>query len=106
MAADWYTVTDTLGVSRWPAVQVEILFNLFFLLIVNIFKDSPLLKYQKFNLYLILYGGFRFFHEYGRGYPKVIFNFTGYQFFSLVLLVFGMAAFYLRYSKKTSLNIS
>ncbi|PWU14753.1 MAG: diacylglyceryl transferase [Verrucomicrobia bacterium] len=92
-APAWFTTTDAAGVTRWPAVPIEIIFNLLFLATVVLLRRGRLLPGQHFHLYLIAYGAFRFFHEYLREEPRLFGPFTGYQIASLVVLALGALAF-------------
>lgn len=89
----WFTLNDELDAPRWPAVPVEILFNL--LAIVGFFflRKLSALKGQHFHLYLIAYGAFRFFHEFLRDTPRVAGSISGYQLAALAVLALGLAGF-------------
>ena len=56
----WWTSIDALGVSRWPAVPVEITFNVVAVLGFFLLRKRACLIGQHFHLYLIGYGLFRF----------------------------------------------
>lgn len=84
------------GVARWPAVPVEILFNLLALLGVLVLRHRHLLPGQHFHLYLICYGLFRFGHEFLRATPKPILGLSGYQLLALVLAGAAGLAFAIR----------
>lgn len=87
------------GAGRWPAVPVEIGFNLLALAAVLILRHRKLLPGQHFHLYLIAYGLFRFLHEFLRATPKVLFSLSGYQILSLLLAILGIVAFAMRAQK-------
>lgn len=90
----WYAMTDASGISCWPAVPVEIAFNLLFLLLVFvILKPRAILPGQHFHLYLIGYGVFRTIHEAFRDTPRILGPITGYQIASLAVLILGVARF-------------
>src|SRR5947209_4700509 len=76
----WFTVKDARGIARWPAVPVEMLFNVLFLCSVLVLRRRRLLPGQHFHLYLIAYGAFRFVHEFLRDEPRVLGQMTGYHF--------------------------
>ncbi len=83
------------GLEKWPAVPIEILFNIISIAIFLSLRTKKLQTYQHFHLYLIGYGGFRFFHEFLRSTPKPFFGFSGYQVIALGILSIGLI-FYLK----------
>ena len=89
----WYTLDDAAGVARWPAVPVEILFNLIALLAFAFLRWKRLLPGQHFHLYLITYGLFRFAHEFVRATPRVLGPLSGYALAALVTAAFGAFMF-------------
>lgn len=121
--AHWWTLRDSHGTERWPAVPMEIAFNLaalaFFLAlrarqgaarrsvqypVFSIQKDAatphPLntppparLRGQHFHLYLMAYGCFRFAHEFLRDTPRIGSGITGYQLAALGCVVLGAWGF-------------
>ena len=92
----WFTVRDAVGVVRWPAVPVEILFNLLVLIVFFCLRGARHFRGQLFHLYLIAYGLFRFVHEFVRDTPRVAGPISGYQFIALGVAGFGVAAFWRR----------
>jgi len=92
----WFTVQDATGIARWPSVQLEMLFNLFFLTVVTALRHWKVLLGQHFHLYLIAYGAFRFLHEFLRDEPRVLGPITGYQIAALAVLGLGLRGFVLR----------
>jgi phosphatidylglycerol:prolipoprotein diacylglycerol transferase len=92
-APAWFSVRDASGVARWPAVPVEIIFNLLFLAGAWFLRRRRLLPGQHFHIYLIAYGAFRFIHEFLREEPRLLGPFTGYQLASLIVLALGVFAF-------------
>ena len=89
----WFTLRDFTGAARWPAVPVEILFNLFALGMLAWLRRSGRLPGQHFHLYLIGYGSFRFLHEFLREEPKVLGPLSGYQLAALLVLGLGIERF-------------
>jgi phosphatidylglycerol:prolipoprotein diacylglycerol transferase len=87
------------GTPTWPAVPVEILFNLLALLGILQLRRARLLPGQHFHIYLVAYGLFRFGHEFLRDTPKLSGGLSGYQWLALLLAVAGAAAFWLRAAK-------
>jgi phosphatidylglycerol:prolipoprotein diacylglycerol transferase len=89
----WFTARDATGFERWPAVPVEVLFNLSMLFGFLVLRHHGRLPGQHFHLYLIAYGGFRFAHEFLRETPRVVAGLSGYQFIALSVAAFGWWAF-------------
>ncbi|HRQ88653.1 MAG TPA: prolipoprotein diacylglyceryl transferase [Bacteroidia bacterium] len=92
-ASPWALVARD-GVARWPAVPVELAFNLLFvaaILPMVRWKGSPRAWWrgQCFHLYLIAYGLFRFGHEFLRDTPKSAWGIGGYQVAALALVALG-----------------
>jgi phosphatidylglycerol:prolipoprotein diacylglycerol transferase len=92
-AASWFTMDDSLGQPRWPAVPVEILFNAGCALVFWSWRRNRILPGQHFHIYLMAYGGFRFFHEFARATPVIAGPFSGYQLWAAALFVFGFVRF-------------
>jgi phosphatidylglycerol:prolipoprotein diacylglycerol transferase len=92
----WFTMEDAAGVARWPAVPVEMLFNLVALAVLLTLRKIPSLHGQLFHLYLIAYGIFRFAHEFVRGTPKILGSLSGYHLAALALVVLGVWRFRVR----------
>lgn len=89
-APAWYALPDAGGVHRWPAVPVEMAFNLGFLAVVGlVLRPRRLLTGQHFHLYLITYGLFRFGHEALRDTPSIVGPVTGYQVLALATAGLG-----------------
>lgn len=98
-SAAWYTMRDAAGHARWPAVPMEIGFNLVALAGILWFHKTRRLPGQHFHLYLVAYGMFRFLHEFVRDEPRVLGPVTGYQIAALALLGLGVGGFILRYGR-------
>lgn len=98
----WFTVQDTAGHARWPAVPVEILFNLAALITFLWLRKTGRLAGQYFHLYLIGYGAFRFLHEFLRDEPHILGALSGYQIAALAVLILGITRFISR-SRKVQL---
>ena len=117
-AAAWWTMNDARGVARWPAVPVEIGFNVlalaFFLALrgggepakdakdreklsaafraLSRFSRADLaarLRGQHFHIYLVAYGAFRFAHEFLRATPRIGGGISGYQIAALACVALG-----------------
>lgn len=100
-----WTILDQHGHPRWPAVPVEIAFNVVALLVFVILRARHKLPGQHFHLYLIGYGVFRFVHEFWRDTPRIALGFSGYQLASLMLIVFATWRFRQR-SRKRAANLA
>lgn len=88
----WYSLIDSQGISRWPAVPVEIIFNLTIAAFFFLLRRRHLLNGQHFHLYMICYGSFRFLHEGMRLSPKFGNAINGYQLLCLILVLTGAYA--------------
>lgn len=89
----WWTSIDALGVPRWPAVPVEITFNVVAVLGFFLLRKRACLIGQHFHLYLIGYGLFRFAHEFVRATPRLWGDFSGYHFAALAVAILGIVGF-------------
>jgi phosphatidylglycerol---prolipoprotein diacylglyceryl transferase len=89
----WWTLRDQFGVDRWPAVPVEMIFNLLALAGALLLRRFHLLKGQHFHLYLMGYGVFRFFHEWMRVTPRITPGQSGYQIAALAVATLGAIGF-------------
>jgi phosphatidylglycerol:prolipoprotein diacylglycerol transferase len=95
-ALAWFTINDAAGHARWPAVPVEILFNLAALAGIYWLHRAKLLPGQHFHLYLMAYGLFRFLHEFVRDEPRVLGHLTGYQIAAVAVFALGCIGFFRR----------
>lgn len=93
--APW-ALRDAVGVPRWPAVPIEIGFNLMAVATFLILRRARVLPGQHFHLYLIGYGLFRFAHECVRATPRLVGGWSGYHFAALAVITLGAAAFFAR----------
>ena len=89
----WYTMRDRLGVTRWPAVPVEMGFNLLCAAAFYALRRKRVLPGQHFHLYLMAYGLFRFAHEYLRDTPRIVAGLTGYQIAAAGCFVLGLVGY-------------
>ena len=85
----WWTVVDTHGHARWPAPLAEMAFNLAFLAWAIAAWRLGLQRGQRFNVYLMAYGAFRFAHEFVRDDARWVGPFGGYHLVSLAILATG-----------------
>jgi phosphatidylglycerol:prolipoprotein diacylglycerol transferase len=95
----WFCMHDRTGLARWPAVPMEITFNLLALFALSLLRRRQLLLGQHFHLYLISYGIFRFAHEFVRDTPAILGPFSGYHIASLALIALGTTRFIQRQRK-------
>src|SRR4051812_28849688 len=104
----WWTVRDARGLGRWPAVPVEIAFNVAMLLVFlgiqwqRTRRGTATLQGQLFHIYLIAYGLFRFGHEFLRATPRLGGGCTGYQWAALAVAALGAVGFMRRARAKIS----
>lgn len=85
----WWTLADAGGVARWPAPAVEQLFNIAFLGWVWVAAKQGWLVGNRFHVYLIAYGLFRFGHEFLRQNTHWFGPVGGYQVLALLLVGLG-----------------
>ncbi len=88
-AQAWWTINDARGVARWPAVPVEIGFNVAAILVFMGLRRRRLLAGQHFHLYLMAYGACRFAHEFLRATPRIGGGISGYQIAALACVALG-----------------
>ena len=100
--ASWFTINDTHGIARWPAVPVEFIFNALMLGVVLLLRWRKILPGQHFHIYLMAYGLFRFFHEFLRDTPQILGPISGYQIAALGVAVLGMIGFVRRRRQSTN----
>lgn len=91
--AGWFTVNDRSGVARWPAVPIEMLFNLVMILVFVGMRRARLCPGQHFHIYLMAYGAFRFLHEFVREEPRLLGPITGYQVAAVAVAALGLGRF-------------
>ena len=101
----WLSIPDTNGVLRWPASQMEFVFNALMLAVALVLRRQKLLPGQHFHIYLMAYGVFRFFHEFLRDTPTIIGPFSGYQIASLGIFILGAVGFARRRANTVSVKI-
>lgn len=80
----------------WPAVPVEIGFQLAALAGLLGLKRTNRQAGQHFHLYLIAYGLFRFVHEFLRATPKPFMGLSGYQLIALGTALAAAVAYHRR----------
>jgi phosphatidylglycerol---prolipoprotein diacylglyceryl transferase len=90
---EWYALRDAEGVPRWPAVPVELAFNIVAFVLFLFLRHRKVLPGQHFHLYLIGYGLFRFAHEFARATPRIMGAFSGYHFAAIGVVLLGLFGF-------------
>ncbi len=88
--ARWWTLIDGQGIARWPAAPVELLFNAVFLVWAIAASRCDWQKGNRFHIYLIAYGLFRFGHEFLRDGPRISGALGGYHIIALFMIAFGV----------------
>jgi phosphatidylglycerol:prolipoprotein diacylglycerol transferase len=81
---------------------VEFLFNAVMLGVILLLRWGRIAPGQLFHIYLMVYGIFRFFHEFLRDTPQIIGPFSGYQFAALGVAALGAAGFILRRQQQST----
>ncbi len=85
----WWAAEDADGVPRWPAAAAELLFNAAFLGWVLAAARSGWQAGNRFHIYLIAYGLFRFGNEFLRDDHRVLGPLTGYHLLALAIAALG-----------------
>lgn len=84
---------DRSGVPRWPASQVELLFQVAMFGVLFALRRDPRFRDRLFFVYLAAYGVFRLAHEFMRDTPPLVAGITGYQILALAAAVLGCGMF-------------
>lgn len=92
----WWTIADAHAVPRWPAAAVELLFNACFLAWAIVANRVGWARGNRFHVYLISYGLFRFAHEFARDDARWFGPITGYHVVAIALVALGVV----RYSQR------
>jgi prolipoprotein diacylglyceryltransferase len=77
------------GVARWPTQLIELVFQLGVGLVFVVAVRRGAWQARVFNVYLVVYGAFRFLIEYLRETPKLAGSLSRYQLLSLAMLLVG-----------------
>ena len=101
-AANWFTINDASGIPRWPAAQVEFIFNALMLVVILLLRWRKIAPGNLFHIYLIAYGSFRFFHEFLRDTPPILGPLSGYQIAALGIALLGALGYAKRASRQSS----
>jgi phosphatidylglycerol:prolipoprotein diacylglycerol transferase len=102
--ASWFAMVDAQGIARWPAVAMEIGFNIVIATVFLVWRRQRFLPGQHYHVYLMAYGLFRFLHEFARATPRFESGFSGYQVLALAMVAFGAAAFWRRAQSRAPAN--
>ncbi|MBB5353276.1 phosphatidylglycerol:prolipoprotein diacylglycerol transferase [Haloferula luteola] len=86
--------------GKWPAVEVEMGFQGLALAVLLGMHWRGIQVGQRFHLYLMAYGGFRFGHEFLRATPKEIGGLSGYQWVALGMVVAGSIGYWRRANRR------
>lgn len=95
-APSWWTVTDAHGIARWPAAAVELAYNAAFLTWALAATWRGWLPGNRFHVYLIAYGLFRFGHEFLRDDHRWGAGLGGYHVLALAMAGVGAWRFVVR----------
>lgn len=83
-------VQDRLGVERWPASQIELVFQIVMFAVFLLLQCDGRFTGRLIFVYFAAYGLFRFFHEFLRDTPPLFAGITGYQVLSLITAWIGI----------------
>ena len=97
-----FSISDSSGVERWPAVALEFGFNALFVIAILPLAIRGAGRGQLFHLYLLSYGGFRFWHEFHRDTPRILGEISGYHLGALALLLLGGVRGWQRHKREGS----
>ena len=85
----WWTTVDAAGVHRWPSQASEIAFHMTMLGWAVLAGRLGWLPQNRFHVYLIAYGVFRFASEFLRDERRMLGPLTGYHFIALAIALLG-----------------
>ncbi|MBS0195342.1 MAG: prolipoprotein diacylglyceryl transferase [Planctomycetes bacterium] len=86
----WWTMQDASGVHRWPAAAAELAFNAAFWLWAITAHRFGWARGNRFHVYLITYGAFRFAHEFLRDTQRLVGPISGYQLLAMAAVALGV----------------
>lgn len=92
----WWALRDRAGIERWPAVPVEMAFNIAAACVFFALRRRRVWPGQLFHVYLIAYGTFRFLHEWVRATPRIGWGLSPYQLAALAVAALGAIGFWRR----------
>mgnify|MGYP002631821726 CR=1 FL=1 len=88
-----FSIPDIHGVLRWPAVPVEMAFNLVAFFVFLWMRRTHRLPGQHFHIYMMAYGIFRMLHEPLRETVRLNTYVTGYGLVACAVFTFGLFGF-------------
>lgn len=100
----WWTLVDHGGIARWPAAPVEFLFNGGFLVWALLATRFRWQTGNRFHIYLIAYGLFRFGHEFLRDDQQFMGPVGGYHLIALLIAGFGLWRYLERRQSMVQIN--
>lgn len=86
----WWAMHDAHGHARWPAPLVELAFNVAFVAWALAAWRYDWQRNQRFNIYLMAYGAFRFTHEFLRDDSRWWGAWGGYHLVALAIAATGV----------------
>jgi phosphatidylglycerol:prolipoprotein diacylglycerol transferase len=92
----WWTVVGRDGLARWPAAHVEWAFNVVFLAWAIVATRRGWFRGNRFHLYLMAYGTFRFANEFARDNARVVGPLGVYHGLAAALAILGAWGFVVR----------
>lgn len=101
-AAHWWTIADATGAHRWPAAAAELGFNASLLAWALAARRAGWQTGNRFHVYLIAYGVFRFGHEFLRDDQRWFGPLGGYHALALAIVVLGVWRYRVRRAAPSS----
>lgn len=86
----WWTIADGQGVNRWPSQPIEFAFNAVMFAWALLATRKGWLSGNRFHVYLIAYGLFRFAHEFMRSNHRFADPIGGYHILALAVVLLGI----------------
>lgn len=96
----WWTITDSAGVHRWPSQPVEFAFNAVMFGWAVVATRKNWFEGNRFHVYLMAYGLFRFTHEFMRNNHRFADPIGGYHILALAVFTLGAIRFWTRSSRQ------
>ncbi len=92
----WYARSDAHAQTRWPVVPLEIAFHVTCAGAALVLQGLGRFEGQRFHLYLVAYGLFRFTTEFVRDTQRIAGPFSGYHLAAAALFALGVVRFHQR----------
>ncbi len=96
----WWAWTDATGQPRWPSQPAEFAFNVAFVVWAVLANRTGSYAGNRFHIYLLAYGTFRFLHEFARDNPAFAGPIGGYHLIALATAGTGALALRKRLGKQ------